>query len=271
MNKFLLMGLERLVKAVNDPNVSREDLTFRIMPRWILEALRNYFKVKATGIENIPLKGPAIIIANHSGFAGFDALMLANEIRRETARKPKILAHKMWFKADVLRKLSSEFGFVEASLDDAETAINEGNLLLFFPEGEAGNFKPSSKRYRLQEFKRGFLRLALKTGAPIYPAVVIGAEETNYNITQFATKKLLGIPIPLPLNFIPLPVDWSLKFFPEYSLKDYSKEDIASSEKMHSLAKKIRHYMQRKILEELRLHKNIGLSGTSFNDEDLPS
>ncbi|NCN26361.1 acyltransferase family protein [bacterium] len=270
MSNFWRFGLDRVLKAVNDPSVSREELAFRIMPRWLLESLRSYFQVKSFDVENIPLQGPAIIIANHSGFAGFDALMLANEIRRETSRKPKILTHKMWFKGDLLRKLSTEFGFVEASLDKAEKVINEGNLLLFFPEGEDGNFKPSSKKYQLQEFKRGFLRLALKTGAPIFPAIVIGAEETSINLTKLSTKKLLGIPVPLPLNLIPIPVDWSLRFFPEYKIDDYSKDDISNSERLRPLAKTIRHYMQKKILTEIKKHRDLSLDEVNFDEQDLP-
>lgn len=270
MSGFWVSGLERLVKAVNDPSISREDFTFRVMPRWLLEALRNYFKVSSSGIENIPLTGPAIVISNHSGFAGFDALMLANEIRRETSRKPKILTHKMWFSGDLLRKLSTEFGFVEANLEKAEEVINEGELLLFFPEGEAGNFKPTSKRYKLQEFKRGFLRLALKTGAPVIPAIVIGAEESSINLTQIKTKKLLGLPIPVPLNLIPLPVDWKIRFFKAYSLDGYSSGDIVKSERLRPLARKIRHYMQNQIVRELKRRRDLSLDGVNFDEQDLP-
>ena len=122
---------------------------------------------------------------------------------------------------------------------------------MLFPEGEEGNFKSTRYRYRLRRFRRGFVRLALKTGAPIVPAVVIGAEETHITLSQIRwAKELVGIIIPVPLNVIPLPVKWHIKFLePIYLAKDPEKAD--DLEYVTRLSRKIRHQLQREIHDQL--------------------
>jgi 1-acyl-sn-glycerol-3-phosphate acyltransferase len=248
-----------------------EEFWFKSLPRWSLELLRKYFNLECKGEENIPLDGPAIIISNHSGFAGFDALMLANEIRRASRRNPKIMTHSLWFSLPILKNFSPNVGFVEAKMDAAQKILEQKNILLMFPEGEEGNFKPSKKKYRLQNFRRGFLRLALKTGAPIIPAVVLGAEESNFTLSQLRhLKKYFGIPIPLPLNLIPFPVKWTMKFLPPIDLKKEFPENSEDPEELSKLARKIKHQLQEVIFNELRLHKDMSLEGTYFTEEDLP-
>ena len=54
---------------------------------------------------------------------------------------------------------------------DAELAIpillDDGQLVLVFPEGIEGIRKPVTQRYRLQNFRLGFVEQALRAGAPI--------------------------------------------------------------------------------------------------------
>src|SRR5690606_5450894 len=90
--------------------------------------------------------------------------------------------------------------------------------VLVFPEGARGISKPFSKRYQLADFGKGFMRLALETGAPIVPIAVIGAEEQAPAINMRPLAKLLGLPslplVPYP-PFVapwPLPVKYRLYF-----------------------------------------------------------
>jgi 1-acyl-sn-glycerol-3-phosphate acyltransferase len=47
-----------------------------------------------------------------------------------------------------------------------------------WPEGFKGIGKPFSERYKLQRFGRGgFVSAALRTGVPIIPCSIVGAEE----------------------------------------------------------------------------------------------
>ena len=46
---------------------------------------------------------------------------------------------------------------------------------MVFPEGARGFVKPYRKRYQLQRFGLGFLRLALETDTPIVPIGIVGS------------------------------------------------------------------------------------------------
>ena len=123
-------------------------------------------------------------------------------------------------------------------------------MIILFPEGEYGNFKPTSKAYQLQEFKRGFVRMALKTGAPIVPTMIVGAEETHINLKQIKFSKLLrGVVLPLPLNVIPLPAKWKIKFLKPIDLP-YKASAVNDRGLVKEIAEDIREMVQDNIKKE---------------------
>ncbi len=253
MDPFLSLSDRALIAKFLAGKLSKEELAFKLVPVLTLEIVRRYLRVECEGLENIPKKGPAIIISNHSGYSGFDAVMLSNEIRREHNRIAKLVAHKLWFMGKPVQVLSEKMGLVEADMNQCLEILRDGNLLILFPEGEAGNFKPTNRRYRLQEFKRGFIRLAMITGAPIIPACVIGAEETHINLSQIKfTKYLIGSVIPVPLNVIPLPVKWKIKFGSPLSVGAIGPADAMDRQKVFTETRRFRHIVQKMILDELR-------------------
>src|SRR6185369_17876223 len=71
-------------------------------------------------------------------------------------------------------------GVVRASADNARRLLEREQAVVVFPEGAKGLGKYYGDRYRLQRFGRGgFVALALRTGAPLVPVAVIGAEEIH--------------------------------------------------------------------------------------------
>ena len=92
-----------------------------------------------------------------------------------------------------------------------------------FPEGVKGIGKLYRERYKLQRFGRGgFIKLCMKTGAPLIPVGVVGAEEIHpIMIKSNILAKTIGVPyIPITPTFpflglfgcIPLPSKWSIHF-----------------------------------------------------------
>jgi 1-acyl-sn-glycerol-3-phosphate acyltransferase len=222
------------------------------IPLFLLEIMRKYFRLEVEGIDNVPTKGRALIVPNHSGVTALDAVMVGNEIHRSQKRVPRILAHPLWFVGPNIRILARKMGLEEANKDAGENLLKKGNCVMIFPEGAAGNFKPTAKRYHLQEFRRGFVRMAMATKAPIIPTVVIGAEETNINLSSISlTKALKGTIIPIPLNVLPLPAKWKIIFLPKIDMSKYSKKDAANAELVHALAERVREQIQNRIDAEL--------------------
>lgn len=248
-----------VTKALESSDLTKEDLAYKILPNFLLEIFQKYLRVTTEGTEHIPKTGACIVIGNHSGFMGFDALMLGHQIHLATQRVPRIIAHKLWFLHPKISVHAKKLGLVAANLENGLRVLERKQPLLLFPEGEEGNFKPTKYRYRLRKFRRGFVRLALRTGAPIVPSIVIGAEETHITIKQIRwAKDLLGIIIPVPLNVIPLPARWHIKFFkPIYLKKDPQKaEDLAYVTK---ISRQIRLKLQRDIHRELKRREHIFL------------
>ncbi|MGZ3773156.1 MAG: lysophospholipid acyltransferase family protein [Pseudobdellovibrionaceae bacterium] len=237
-------------------NLDRDTLIYRVLPRFLLEILRKYFRMEIEGAQNIPRRGPVIIAPNHSGFSGFDAFLLGHVVQTEAKRIPRVLTHHFWFLTETTAIPAQKMGFTEATYENGVNALKKGNAIILFPEGEYGNFKPTSERYQLQEFKRGFVRMALQCQCPIVPVAIIGAEETHINLkTLKFTKFLKGSVIPLPLNVLPLPAKWKIRFLEPVYLP-YKPSSADDSELVHEIAQDIQEKIQTAIEEEIEKRGN---------------
>lgn len=244
MDNFFKKSKEKLLELKDLP---KETLLYRVMPKFMMELVRTYLRLEIEGLEHIPKKGKALLIPNHSGYSGFDALLLGHEISHRAKRIPRVLTHKLWFITEKTSIPANKLGFFEASTQNGLDLLKRNNLVVLFPEGEKGNFKSTRKRYRLQEFRRGFVRMALQTQAPIIPVVIIGAEETHINLKQI---KIMGTALPLPLNVIPLPAKWKIKFLEPIHLP-YKPEAANETELVHEIAADIQDRMQEELNKEL--------------------
>ena len=107
-----------------------------------------------------------------------------------------MLGADLVFTLPFVGELARKGGATLASNEDAERMLRRGDLVGVWPEGFKGIGKPFSERYKLQRFGRGgFVSAALRTGVPIVPCSVVGAEEIYPlvgNIPSLA--RLLGVP-----------------------------------------------------------------------------
>ncbi len=221
-----------------------DSFIYKILPKFLLELMSRYFRVEVEGIENIPQKGAVIIAPNHSGYLGLDALLLNHIIQTRAKRKVKIMTHHFWFLTESISIPAHRLGFVEATYKNGIDLLQKKHAIVLFPEGEIGNFKPTSEKYQLQEFKRGFVRMALETQSPIVPTLVLGAEESQINLKQLKlTKFLKGIVLPLPLNIIPMPTKWKIIFLPPLYLP-FSPNQVNQRELVLDLTEDLQEEMQ---------------------------
>ena len=198
-----------------------------ITQRFFLTALRpvaqKWFRIEVRGIENLPADGAALVVSNHSGTVPLDGLMTGVTIHDHTGRYLRPLGADLVFKLPVVGELARKGGATLACNEDAERMLRGGELVGVWPEGFKGIGKPFAERYKLQRFGRGgFVAAAMRTGVPIIPTSVVGAEEIYPlvgNIPSLA--RLLGVPyIPItplfpllgPLGLVPLPSKWLIEF-----------------------------------------------------------
>lgn len=193
---------------------------------WLFEFLYSkWFRVQALGVDNVPAKGRALLVANHAGTLPYDSAMVMHAVRRDhpARRDVRPLVEDTVFHLPFLGPIMNRIGGVRADPENAERLLRKDELVAVFPEGEKGMGKLWKDRYRLQRFGRGgFVKLALRTGAPIIPVAVVGAEEAAPmlgKVTWFA--KNIGIPwIPVtptfpwfgPAGLLPLPSKWFVQF-----------------------------------------------------------
>ncbi len=201
------------------------DLTDHVLMPPLRPLYDTWFRVETRGLDNVPDTGAALVVANHSGTVPLDALMtsLALLDHHPAHRHLRMLAADLVFSLPVLAPLARKGGHTLACSADAERLLAAGELVGVWPEGFKGIGKPFRERYRLQRFGRGgFVAAALRTGAPIIPCSIVGAEETYPMIGDVRTlARLLGLPylpvtptFPLlgPLGLVPLPSKWIIEF-----------------------------------------------------------
>ncbi len=207
-----------------DPFGFDAELTDALLP--ILRPIyQKWFRVKVSGIENIPVTGGALIVANHSGAIPWDAVMTQLAIHDEHPenRYLRVLGADLVFATPGLGSLARKTGCTMAAHADAAALLRAGELVGVWPEGFKGIGKPFSERYKLQRFGRGgFVSAALQSGVPIIPCSIVGAEEIHPMLGNLgALARLVGLPylpvtptFPLlgPLGLVPLPSKWLIEF-----------------------------------------------------------
>lgn len=208
--------------------------------------------LEVEGFENVPKKGRVILIPNHSGILGWDAVVLHYEIFKKLKRIPRTMAHSFWESNEFFRKGSQKLGFFPPDFKRAVRYLKKNKLMIIFPEAEKGNFKPSIKMYQLMEFNPGFVALAMMTNSPVVPVCILGAEENYINLgTIDWFEKSYGFKIPIPLNLLPLPSKWKIKFLPPISFQKYNRSDIKNEKFVKEVAENIRFRIQANIQMEL--------------------
>lgn len=170
---------------------------------------RFYFSVETRGIQNIPVRGRAILAGNHPGGVAIDAVMVVVSclLEPQTPRLAQGMAEKFIGRVPFLGEWASRTGQLPGLPENAERLLEDERLLLVFPEGSRGTAKLFRERHSLVEFGSGFVRMALRTRAPIIPFAVLGAGEAFPTLANaYKLGHLLGVPyVPLVAYGVPIP------------------------------------------------------------------
>jgi 1-acyl-sn-glycerol-3-phosphate acyltransferase len=223
---------------------------------------RHYFRVEAQGLEHLPRTGPALLVANHSGALPLDSAMLLFSVRAEhpVRRDVRPLLEDVIFHLPYVGVFLNRIGGVRACQENAERLLSRGQLVAVFPEGIKGISKLYSERYHLQRFGRGgFVKLALRTGVPIIPVAIVGAEETHPMLFRLdGLARSLGLPylpvtptFPLlgPLGLLPLPAKWTIRFCPPVESSGHTADQAEDGLVVGELTEKVRGQIQDAVSE----------------------
>ena len=157
---------------------------------------RYYFRVETHGIANVP-PGRVLIIANHAGQFAYDGAMLSVALLLE-AKPPRLsrgMSEYLFWKLPWVSRLAARIGTMVGTPENCVSMLNAEECVMVFPEGARGANKPFRKRYQLQGFGQGFMRLALETGAPIVPVGIVGSEEQQPGLANFeGLARTIGLP-----------------------------------------------------------------------------
>lgn len=224
---------------------------------------RLYFRTNVYGIENVP-PGRALLIANHSGQFPLDGMIIATAMfmDAEPPRVVRAMVEKWVQTLPFVSMLFNRTGQVVGVPENCERLLEQEELILAFPEGTRGISKPFTRRYQLEEFGLGFMRLAVQTGAPIVPVAVVGAEEQFINVGNLDwLAKAVGVPVLpivpqffIPGGLMPLPTKYHVYFGePMVFEGDPDDDDTVMEEKVWLVRQTIQSMINRGLKERKSL------------------
>ncbi len=139
---------------------------------WMM--IRVLYRIRVSGLENIPEEGPAIVICNHVSFV--DALIVGGSVRRPLRfvmdhRIFKIPGMNFLFRtarAIPIAPAKEDPEMLERAYAEIDQALKAGEIIGLFPEGR---LTPDGS---IQPFKSGIERILAANPVPVIPLAVRG-------------------------------------------------------------------------------------------------
>ena len=206
------------------------------------------YRVRIVGREHVPHQGGALLVPNHVSF--IDGLLLVASLDRpirfvvdaEYVNDPLL---KPFMKAFQVIPIASQGGarVVLRALRDAGRALDEGEIVCVFPEGQI------TRTGSMLSFRRGFERIVKGRDVPVIPVHLdrVWGSIFSYVGGRFLTKWPERIPYPVTVSFgNPVPSDT-----PASELRRLVQE---LGEQAWHLRKPDRVPLQRSFIKAMRRH-----------------
>lgn len=203
------------------------------MVEQVLDHLQIRCTIPAHDLEQIPEHGPLVIVANHptGTLDGLALLYAVSRVRRDV----KVVTNRM---LSHLTPLSSLFIPVDnlggrtrkTALQQMETQLQSGGVLIFFPAGEVSRLTRKGVRDGL--WHSGFIKMAAKFRTPLLPVHI-----RAHNSPLFYASTLLSSTLPMLLlmqqmfrrrgSTLPIKIGQRIPFDSWFSPQNASRETAA--------------------------------------------
>ncbi|MDQ1909440.1 lysophospholipid acyltransferase family protein [Paenibacillus sp. GD4] len=144
------------------------------------------YRLQVSGLENIPRQGGVVLCANHT--SNFDPPLLGSPLTREVHYMAKAELFDVPVLGWVLPRIRAfpvkRGGVSKESIRLSLQLLKDGNILGIFPEGSRSNEGGMGKK--------GAAMFALKSGATVIPAAIVG----GYKLFR-PMKVIYGPPVDL--------------------------------------------------------------------------
>ncbi len=230
--------------------------------RWlgiVRTALWPYFRPQVIDAEHLP-SGRALIVGCHSGVIPYDAATTLVAIHDATGRFARAIGDNLFGRLQLVQDFLARQGAVVGEPRVVEALMRAEQLVLLFPGG-ARDMERSyfTNRYRVLPHRGfapgrgGYIKIALRTRAPIVPLAIVGAEEAHIMVTNLpSVARTLGLPLfPWLLSPLPLPVRLYIRFGEPMMLPG-TPADAANQRHVDELNEQVRQRVQQLISDTLR-------------------
>lgn len=130
------------------------------------------YRVRPSGLENIPKSGAAVVVCNHVSF--MDPIILGGSVPRPMRFVMYYKIFQMPFLSFIFRNAKAipiasrqeDEALMEAAFDNVDAELAAGNIVCIFPEGgltDDGN---------VQKFKPGIERIIARRAVPVVPVAL---------------------------------------------------------------------------------------------------
>jgi len=220
--------------------------------------LRIIFRPQVEGLEYVPDEGPAIIASNHLSFS--DSIFMPLVVKRKvtfvakaeyfTGRGLKGFLVRMFFVGTGTIPVDRAGGrAAQAAIDTGLRILREGRLFGIYPEGTRS---PDGRLYR---GKTGVARLALESGAPVIPVVMLNADEIQPPGKIIPKVKRVRIRFGAPMDFSRYHGMAGDRFI-ERAVTDeimYRLMELSGREYVDVYAQKVKNQLAKAAAEDLQL------------------